>query len=114
MCSVFSLTVSKGWLLHLLHHTSASSRLMDNGVGDPATTLVVMGSVVGGRMCFGWGQEWLTQMADTVNCHMSLRLPSESLQLFPLGFTHRKAALCFWISFPLAKVDTNNLTGKMM
>lgn len=71
----------KGWLLATSSRSFVELQVMDNGVGDPAATLVVVGSVVGGRergrTCFGW------------------RLPSESLQLFPLGFTHRKVALFF-------------------
>lgn len=48
MCSVFSLAVEIGW------HLAAFSGLMDNSVGDPATTLVAVASVMGGKTCFGW------------------------------------------------------------
>lgn len=116
MCSVFSLAFGKRWLLATSSRPFVELQVMDNGVGDPAATLVVVGSVVGGRTCFGWWQEWLTQMAvvvpDTVNYQVcqptevywlwktkdssvitSWRLPLESLWLFPLGFTHRNVAL---------------------
>lgn len=49
MCSVFSLAFGKGRLLATSSRSFVELQVLDNGVGDPAATLVVMGSVVGGR-----------------------------------------------------------------